>query len=144
MIEIDAKDFRNALLQAEREKWELHTLRDIRALGLPEPYKQHPEKDEPACYQYIVPGDDLLKNKPFDFAWPSCRVLVEIDGGTWKTTDYGRSAGHAHPRRINEDNAKRNRARLLGYRVFQFTGDQVESGEMAGVMREVFTKVQVA
>jgi very-short-patch-repair endonuclease len=129
-----AAELRRLTLQAAREKWELWFLRDIRAAGIPMPYVSHPEKDAPARFQYIVPDDEFLSNKPFDFAWPDLRILVEIDGGTWMTTGYGRSAGHAHPERIEEDNRKRNWARVLGYTVLQFTGGQVEGGDAVSLV----------
>lgn len=71
-----------------------------------------------------------------DRAWPELRIAVEIDGGTWKRTRTGRSAGHAHPKRMREDNEKRNAARLLGWTVYQFTSGAVLEGEALKVIRE--------
>jgi very-short-patch-repair endonuclease len=70
-----------------------------------------------------------------DFCWPDLKIAAEVDGGTWKQTRTGRSAGHAHPARMQRDNEKRNAARALGWRVFQFTGHQVEHGEALEVLR---------
>jgi very-short-patch-repair endonuclease len=70
-----------------------------------------------------------------DRAWPDRHIAVEIDGGTWLTTGHGRSAGHAHPARMQRDNEKRNAARALGWRVFQFTARQVEYGEALEVLK---------
>ena len=70
-----------------------------------------------------------------DFSWPAQHIAAEVDGGTWMQTTQGRSAGHAHPARMQRDNEKRNAARALGWRVFQFTGQQVEQGEALEVLR---------
>ena len=70
-----------------------------------------------------------------DFAFPERHIAAEVDGGTWMQTTRGRSAGHAHPARMKADNEKRNAARAMGWRVFQFTGQQVEQGEALEVLR---------
>lgn len=132
-----AAELRRITLQAEREKWELWFLRDIRAASLPMPFVSYPEKEAPARYQFTVQDDDFLSNKPFDFAWPDLRILVEIDGGTWMQTTGGRSGGHAHPKRIEQDNKKRNWARACGWTVLQFTGGQVERGDAMSLMQAV-------
>jgi very-short-patch-repair endonuclease len=123
------KQWAAEVAQAEREKHELRFVGQCAAVGLPALDRE-----------YIVPNDEFLSNKPFDFHIPGTMALIEIDGGTWLKTGYGRSGGHAHPLRIAEDNAKRNRARLLGWTVFQFTGDQVESGEALRVVERVLKK----
>lgn len=119
-------ELRRLTIQAERTKWEDMFDFQCRAAGLPEMERE-----------YIVPDDDFLSNKPFDFAWPDLRVLIEIDGGTWMRTGSGRSGGHAHPKRIEEDNRKRNWARAIGYAVLQFTGGQVESGDAVSLVEAV-------
>ena len=70
-----------------------------------------------------------------DFSWPERHIAAEVDGGTWMQTTRGRSAGYAHPARMKADNEKRNAARAMGWRVFQFTGQQVEQGEALEVLR---------
>jgi len=70
-----------------------------------------------------------------DFSWPAQHIAAEVDGGTWMQTTQGRSAGHAHPARMQRDNEKRNAARALGWRVFQFTARQVEYGEALEVLK---------
>lgn len=79
---------------------------------------------------------DAVRQWRFDFAWPPQRIAVEIDGGTWKRTRGGRSAGHAHPQRMEDDNEKRNAARLQGWRVFQFTTRQVQYGQAIEVIAQ--------
>lgn len=125
MTTVSAK-LRRLQRQAEAEKWERLLDLQWRALG-------YPEMDR----EYIVPGDPFLANKPFDRRLPDTTILIEIDGGTWMTTGYGRSGGHAHPLQIEDDNEKRNRARLLGHTVYQFTGGQIERGEAVRVLEAV-------
>lgn len=53
----------------------------------------------------------------FDFAFPSCRVAVEVDG-----------RGPAHrDQAVAGDNEKRNVARAMGWCVFQFNSNNVGS-----------------
>lgn len=47
----------------------------------------------------------------FDFAWPSARVALEVDGGVWVRGKHGRGTG------IVQDHAKRNEAAVMGWRV---------------------------
>ena len=80
----------------------------------------------------IVPG-----KRAFDFIYPDLMIAIEVDGGTWLQTGRGRSAGHAHPARIVRDNEKRNLARQLGWRVFQFTTEAVNDGSALEMVREM-------
>ena len=61
----------------------------------------------------------------WDFAWPSVvhNLLVEVQGGTWAKGAHSSGAG------INRDTEKLNLATLSGWRVMQFTGDQIRSGQ---------------
>ena len=60
----------------------------------------------------------------FDFAWPVRLIAVEINGGIWARG----GAGHSHPKGILRDYEKLNLAASLGWRVWQFTTDEVRSG----------------
>lgn len=61
----------------------------------------------------------------WDFAWPGLRLAVEIQGGIWK-----RGGGaHSHPLDILRNMEKQNDGALLGWRLLQFSTDQVKSGE---------------
>lgn len=66
----------------------------------------------------------------FDFAWPSLRMAVEIDGGTWVAGRHTRGAGYAR------DCEKGNEAILLGWKVFHFTTDMVENGVGIATVKE--------
>ena len=58
----------------------------------------------------------------FDFAFPSVKIAAEIEGGTWSGGRHTRGGG------FREDCIKYNEAVLLGWKVYRFTGDMVESG----------------
>lgn len=61
----------------------------------------------------------------WDFAWPSKMIAVEIQGGIWK-----RGGGaHSHPTDILRNMLKYNAAAALGWRLLQFSTDQVKSGD---------------
>lgn len=51
----------------------------------------------------------------FDFAWPSERVAVEIEGGIWAKGRHSRGSG------MVADMDKYNEAARLGWRVLRFT-----------------------
>jgi very-short-patch-repair endonuclease len=69
----------------------------------------------------------------FDFVWLDAKVAVECEGGTWKQTKTGRSAGHAHPARFEKDCEKYNRATADGWRVFRCTAGMLERDPAAFV-----------
>lgn len=58
----------------------------------------------------------------FDFAWPSLKLAVEIQGGTWIRGRHARGSG------IQQDAEKLNAAQRAGWCVLLFTGADVESG----------------
>jgi very-short-patch-repair endonuclease len=60
----------------------------------------------------------------FDFAWPSQKIAVEIDGGT----EFGKSR-HSFGAGYERDARKFNLAVHLGWRVLRFTTTMVKSGE---------------
>lgn len=81
----------------------------IRLTGLPDPvreYKFHPDR-----------------RFRTDFAWPSKKLLVEVEGGIWM-----KKGRHTSGKGYESDCTKYNEATLLGYRVLRFTGNMVKSG----------------
>lgn len=62
---------------------------------------------------------DPVRRWRFDFAHPSSRVAVEINGNAWHVAGGGRHGK-------DDDLAKINRALDLGYLVFQFSPKMVE------------------
>lgn len=66
----------------------------------------------------------------FDFAWPDCKVALEVDGGT-------HSGGrHTRPGGFRGDCAKLNEAAIAGWTVIRCTKEHIKSGEIVDwVMR---------
>lgn len=58
----------------------------------------------------------------FDFAFPSHRLAVEVDGGTWQIGRHQTAVGFA------KDCEKFNLATLDGWRVLRYTTDMVKQG----------------
>jgi len=72
----------------------------------------------------------LERKWEFDFAWPDVCVAVEIEGGIWR-----RGGGaHSHPTNILRDIEKYNEAARMGWGIFRFTTDMVNSGEAIGFL----------
>jgi very-short-patch-repair endonuclease len=57
-----------------------------------------------------------------DFAWPSLRIGVEIQGGVWTRGAHGR------PANIIRDMVKHNLLLDMGWRVYHYTPSEVISG----------------
>lgn len=58
----------------------------------------------------------------FDFAWPSIKVAVEIDGGT-----FSRYGGHALGKRYQLDCIKQNMAQLNGWIVLRADKEMIDT-----------------
>lgn len=56
----------------------------------------------------------------FDFAWPSCMLAVEINGGDRINGRHNRTEGQ------DADNEKANTATIEGWRVLRFTGSLLD------------------
>lgn len=59
----------------------------------------------------------------FDFAWPSRKVAVEVEGGTFTGGRHTRGLG------FRKDCEKYNTALLDGWKVLRFPAEQISSGE---------------
>jgi very-short-patch-repair endonuclease len=81
----------------------------MRAAGLPEPEQE---------YYFARP-----RRFRADYAYPERRILIEVEGGTWKGGRHVTGAGY------RRDCEKYNLAALGGYMVLRFTSDMVRSGE---------------
>jgi very-short-patch-repair endonuclease len=66
----------------------------------------------------------------FDFAWPTWKLAVEVEGGT----KFGKSR-HSRGSGFVNDCRKYNAAALDGWRVLRFTTEMVESGEAIDTIR---------
>lgn len=62
----------------------------------------------------------------FDFAIPTIRLAVEVDGGTWRDERQAHSWGKG----VTRDYEKQNAAALAGWSVFRFTTDMLSGREI--------------
>lgn len=111
----------NLIANLERD---IMVLRQDNRGYLPEPVKEY----------RFAPG----RRFAFDRCWPGYMVAVEVEGGTWMQTSTGRSKGHAHPQRFEDDCSKYNLACELGWRVFRFTGAMIQDGRALATLERVF------
>ena len=81
----------------------------VRAAGLPVPEREYP----------AIPG----RRFRWDFAWPTFRLLLEVQGGTWVNGGHSRGAG------VARDCEKHNLATLHGWRTLNVTTDQFRQGK---------------
>lgn len=63
------------------------------------------------------------RNWRFDFAVPSHRIAIEVQGGIWRAKGAHNTGGA-----ITRDCEKAAHAAILGWRVMPVTGDQVRKG----------------
>jgi very-short-patch-repair endonuclease len=89
--------------------WRLH-----KSDGLPDPERE----------QCLIEGRDWR----CDFVWRDIRLVVEVDGGQWK------SGGGRH--NTDDDRDKINKLTLAGWKVLRYSGTKVKSDPM-GVIKEV-------
>lgn len=112
-----ADEWRRAEAKAKREALELHLLRDIRALGLPEPERE---------FHFASP-----RHWRFDFAWLDRHVAVEVEGGT-------RSGGrHVKAQGYEDDAEKYNAAVERGWALYRFTSAMVTDGRAVALLERV-------
>lgn len=101
---------------------EARFLGHLRALGLPEPERE---------YRFAPP-----RRWRFDFAWPHCKLAVELEGGVWT---HGR---HSRGEQVAKDCEKYNTATLMGWKVLRFTTNQVREGEAIRVVEQALVQAQ--
>lgn len=81
----------------------------IKAAKLPEPVREH---------VFAKP-----RRWRFDFAWPSFKLAVEVEGAIFVGGRHNRALG------MMADMEKYNAAALLGWKVLRVAGPHVKSGE---------------
>jgi very-short-patch-repair endonuclease len=81
----------------------------IRQKGLPQPVRQH---------RFAAPA----RQWRYDLAYPSVKVAIDIDGGTWIQGAHVRGAG------VENDCEKHNLAALKGWLVIRCTTDMIADG----------------
>jgi very-short-patch-repair endonuclease len=67
----------------------------------------------------------------FDFAWPSQKLAVEVEGGIWSNGRHTRGSGFA------QDCRKYNSASLTGWVVLRYTEREIKSLDAAQEIEEV-------
>ena len=103
---------RRLAAKAKREQFERLFAHQCAAVRIAAPIPQYPFARE------------LGRKWVADFAWPDLKLLVEVDGGIWRSG----GGAHSRPSAILRDMAKHNDATLLGWRVLRFSTDEVKSG----------------
>ena len=71
----------------------------------------------------------------WDFVFPNVRLLIEVQGGTWGKGAHSTGTG------IARDTEKLNLATLNGWRVLQFTSDQIRQGKALRWVQAFFGEV---
>lgn len=89
----------------------------MRALGLPEPVREH--RFHP------------VRRWRFDFAWPDRKIAVEVDGGTWSGGRHSRGGGY------EKDAEKLNAAAVDGWRILRVTSAMVKDGRAIAVVDDM-------
>lgn len=92
--------------------------RQIHVAGLPDPILEH---------RFAPP-----RRWRFDLAWPSDKVALEIEGGTWINGRHSRGAA------FEKDCEKYNTAVLLGWQVFRATNHMVLDGRALALLQDLF------
>lgn len=71
----------------------------------------------------------------WDFAWPSHRVALEVDGGVWVKGAHGRGSG------IIRDHEKRNAATALGWRYLVVVPKELASAATVALIKQTLRAV---
>lgn len=74
----------------------------------------------------------------FDFAWPTKKVAIEVEGGTWTNGRHSRGNG------FENDCEKYNEAAILGWTVLRFTTRQVKRGIAIDTVMRLFKTMEEA
>lgn len=74
---------------------------------------------------------DPIRRWRFDYAWPSAKVALEVDGSIWTNGRHTRGSGWL------KDTEKLNRAAVLGWRMLRCTPDTLTSAETIATLREI-------
>lgn len=90
----------------------------IKLAGLPKPVTQY----------RAIKGRKFA----FDFAWPSFRLLLEVQGGTWKKGAHSSGVG------IARDCEKGNLATLGGWKTLHVTTEQIRTGKALRMLQDFF------
>ncbi len=103
-----------------KSQHEAHLAFQIKASGLPAPVPE---------YLFAEP-----RKFRFDFAWPSVKVALEIEGGIYVQGRHSRGAG------MEKDMEKYNLAAEAGWRVLRFSPKHVKDGSAIRVLRSLLER----
>ncbi len=81
-----------------------------------------------AQYRFALPEREYRS----DLAWPTQRLLVEVEGAIWSRGTSGHKGGTG----ITRDCEKANLATLRGWRCLRFVEKHIKSGEAVQVIAE--------
>jgi hypothetical protein len=90
----------------------------LQAAGLPAPIREH---------RFAPP-----RRWRFDLAWPSLRLALEIEGGTWTGGRHVRGKGY------EDDCEKYNAAALAGWIVLRVTTAMLCDGRVLALLESAF------
>ena len=90
----------------------------VTAAGLPAPIREH---------RFAPP-----RRSRFDLAWPSLRLALEIEGGTWTGGRHVRGRGY------ERDCEKYNAAALAGWTVLRVTTAMLCDGRALALLESAF------
>jgi|GEM_PF-2620614 len=96
----------------------------IKLCGLPDPKREF----------VAIPG----RRFRWDFAWPSFRILLEVQGGTWGKGGKGGSAAHSGGVAAARDAEKGNLAVMAGWKCLSVTTDQIREGKAIRFLQDYF------
>lgn len=103
------------------------------AAGLLEPWYEHK----------IQKGTDK-RGRPtywrFDYAWPSEKLFLEVQGGIWLHRKGKHPGRHSGGTGQIGDMQKYNAAAILGWRIIYATPQEVESLSVLGIVRAALEK----
>lgn len=71
----------------------------------------------------------------WDFAWPSIKFWVEVDGGEWME-----KGAHNTGKAIRRDREKDAEAFLMGWKGIRFCGSQVKDGTAIKILEKIFDR----
>ena len=76
---VPAAEYGRLAKKAEREKYELMLLAQIKQYGLPDPIREYKFSDQ--------------RRFRFDFAWPALKIAAEVEGAIWAGGRHNTGAG---------------------------------------------------
>ncbi len=99
-------------------------------------YTQFHKSIESFCNAKFVPEYKFLPNRKFrfDFVNIESMLAIEINGGVWSNGRHNRGTGFV------SDMEKINLAQLYGYRVLQFTPQQLNSASTFDIIKTMINK----